>query len=102
MKMKLSNETYDRLKWVTLILLPAVEVLWLTVGKIWGFPYLVEIGSTIAAIDVFLGSLLGISTKNYRIEKDQDNYNAEGIEMYDDVEEYEEEDYEEENSSTKE
>lgn len=89
--MKFSNETYDKLKWIALVLLPAIEVLWLTLGKIWGFPYLVEIGSTIAAVDVFLGSLLGVSTRNYRAEKEQDGFNDDGIGMYDEVEEYEEE-----------
>ena len=83
MNLKLKNETYDRLKWIALVFLPAVEVLWLALGKIWGFPYVVEIGSTIAAVDVFLGTLLGVSTLNYRAEKVQDIYNIDGIEMFD-------------------
>lgn len=74
--MRLSNETYDKLKWVALVLLPAVEVLWLTLGKIWGFPYLTEIGSTIAAVDVFLGTILGVSAKNYWKDKDGDEDGA--------------------------
>ena len=64
--MKMSNKTYDVLKWVALVALPAIEVFWLTLGNIWHFPYVVEIGSTIAAVDVLLGSLLGVSNLRYK------------------------------------
>lgn len=63
--MTLNNKTYDRLKYIALVALPAIEVFWLTIGKVWNFPYVIEIGATIAAVDVLLGSLLGVSTKNY-------------------------------------
>lgn len=69
--MKLSNKTYDALKYIALVALPAVETLWLTLGKIWSFPYVIEIGATIAAIDVFLGALLKVSTDNYNKEAEQ-------------------------------
>lgn len=69
--MKLSNKTYDALKYIALVALPAVETLWLTLGKIWSFPYVIEIGATIAAIDVFLGALLKVSTDNYNKEEEQ-------------------------------
>ena len=64
--MRLSNKVYDVLKWVVMVALPATEALWLTLGNIWGFPLVVEIGSTIAAVTVFLGALLGISNYNYK------------------------------------
>lgn len=64
--MVLSNKVYDRMKWVAQYLLPALEALWLALAKIWGFPYGTEIGATIAALDVFLGVVLGISSKNYK------------------------------------
>lgn len=70
--MTFNNKTYDILKYITLIALPAIEVFWLTLGKIWGFPLVIEIGATIAAVDVLLGSLLGISTKNYNKPADVD------------------------------
>lgn len=63
--MTFNNKTYDRLKYIALVALPAIEVFWLTIGKVWNFPYVIEIGATIAAVDVLLGSLLGVSTKNY-------------------------------------
>lgn len=60
-----NSKVYDTLKFIALTVLPAIETLWLTLGNIWHFPYVVEIGATIAAIDVFLGALIGISTKNF-------------------------------------
>ena len=68
--MKLNDKVYDVLKWVCIIVLPAIATLWFTLGKIWGFPYLAEIEATIIAIDTFLGAILGVSTIQYnRIER---------------------------------
>lgn len=61
----MSNETYDRLKWVALVFIPALEVLILTVGKIWGLPYYSEIGATIAAFGLFLAAILKRSSDDY-------------------------------------
>ena len=66
--MKLTNKAYDVLKWIALILLPAVGALYFALAKIWQLPYSEEIVGTITAIDAFLGALLGISTKNYQGE----------------------------------
>ena len=63
--MKLSNTTYDRLKWFALVFIPAFEFLILTLGDIWDFAHYIEIGQTIAAIGVFLAALLGVSSKKY-------------------------------------
>lgn len=67
--MKLDNKTYDVLKWVAQILLPASATLYVAVAGIWGFPYAKEIAGTISAVDLFLGALLGISSMNYYKEK---------------------------------
>ena len=80
--MKLSNRQYDILKYVALIALPALQVFWLTIGKIWNISYTVEIGATIGAVALLLGTLLGVSTGNYRAEKKQDNFNDDDIKMY--------------------
>lgn len=63
--MRLSNKTYDFLKWVALVALPAFQVFWLTVGKVWNFPYLTKIGATIGATGLFIAALLGLSTKQF-------------------------------------
>lgn len=63
--MKLSNNTYDVLKWIAQILLPAIGTLYFALSKIWGLPFATEVVGTIAAVDTFLGALLGISSSNY-------------------------------------
>lgn len=63
--MKISNKTYDFLKWVAQFLLPASGTLYFALAGIWGFPYGEEVVGTITAVDAFLGVLLGISTAQY-------------------------------------
>lgn len=63
--MKISNKTYDVLKWVAQYLLPASGTLYFALANIWGFPYGEEVVGTITAVDAFLGVLLGISTAQY-------------------------------------
>lgn len=63
--MKLSNKVYDILKWIALVVLPALSALYLGLSTLWGFPYGDQISGTIALIDTFLGALLGISSANY-------------------------------------
>lgn len=63
--MKLSNKTYDVLKFIAQIVLPALATLYSALASIWGFPYGTEIVGTISAIDIFMGAMLGISTMEY-------------------------------------
>lgn len=69
--MRLTNKTYDILKWIAQILLPALGTLYFALSKIWGLPYAAEVVGTITAIDTFMGALLGISSANY-IKDDED------------------------------
>lgn len=61
MRYKLPDGWYDVLKWVGLALLPALGVLVATVGKAWGIPYVEQIVTTIDALGVFIGALIGYS-----------------------------------------
>ncbi len=61
----MNNKTYDTLKYIAQIALPAVGTLYFALAGIWGFPYGEEIVGTITAIDTFLGVILGISSANY-------------------------------------
>jgi hypothetical protein len=63
--MKLSNKVYDVLKWIALVVLPAIATLYFMLSGIWGLPYGEEIVGTITAVDTFLGALLGISTAKH-------------------------------------
>lgn len=62
----LSDKTYSLLKWIALILLPALGTLYFALAGIWGLPFGEQIVGTITAIDAFLGAILGISTSNYK------------------------------------
>lgn len=64
--MKLSNRTYDILKWIAMYLLPAIGTLYFAVASIWSLPYGEQVVGTITAIDTFLGVLLGISTTQWK------------------------------------
>lgn len=64
--MKISNKTYDVLKWVALYLLPALGTLYFAIASIWGLPAGDKVVGTITALDTFLGVLLGISTSQYK------------------------------------
>ncbi|MBQ2348195.1 MAG: phage holin [Clostridia bacterium] len=65
--MRLSNKTYDTLKWTAQYLLPALGTLYFSVSQIWGLPYGEEIVGTITAVDTFLGVLLGLSSLMWEI-----------------------------------
>ena len=66
--MKMKNATYDILKWIAQLLLPALGTLYFALAQIWGWPYGEQIVGTITAVDAFLGVILGISTYNYNQE----------------------------------
>lgn len=61
----MNNKLYDVLKYIALIVLPALATLYFALSSIWGLPYGEQIVGTITAIDCFLGALLGISTSMY-------------------------------------
>nr|WP_302119416.1 phage holin [uncultured Ruminococcus sp.] len=63
--MKMTNKIYDVLKYIALIVLPAIGTLYFAVAGIWGLPYGEQIVGTITAIDTCLGALLGLSAYKY-------------------------------------
>lgn len=67
----LSNGSYDFIKHVVQIVLPAVGTLYFTLSQLWGLPHPAEVVGTIAAINTFLGLLLGYSSKSYNNSEDK-------------------------------
>lgn len=61
----MTDKTYDILKRIALIVIPALATFVNAVGIVWGIPYTNEATATITALGVFLGAALGISSKNY-------------------------------------
>lgn len=72
--MKMSNKTYDTLKWIAQFFLPALGTLYFALAGIWGLPYGEQVVGTITAIDTFIGVTLGISSANYNKDSERDTY----------------------------
>ena len=67
--MKLPDKVYDVLKWVVMIVIPALTTFYGVIDRAFGWGY-AEIVTTISvAFCACLGAILGISTAEYR--KDQ-------------------------------
>lgn len=61
----MNNKTYDILKYVAQIVLPALGTLYAALAPLWNLPYSDAIVGTIVAVDAFLGALLQISSNKY-------------------------------------
>jgi Putative phage holin Dp-1 len=61
----LSSPVYDKGKFLVQILFPAISTLYFVLSGIWDLPYTEQVMGTIAAISIFLGSVLRISSNAY-------------------------------------
>lgn len=61
----MNSKTYDVLKFIAQIALPALGTLYLGLSQIWGFPYGEQVIGTITVVDAFLGTILKIDSDNY-------------------------------------
>lgn len=66
--MRLSNKAYDVMKWVVQLLIPALITLYGVIGTTCNIPYTEQVLTIAGAVDVFLGTILKISTDNYNKE----------------------------------
>lgn len=66
--MKLPNNVYDILKWLVVILLPAVSTFYSTVAPLFGWYEPGTVAQVISAICVLVGAVIGISTAEYNKE----------------------------------
>ena len=74
--MKLSNETYDLLKFISIYVIPSIETFWLMVAAVWNLPYGQEIGITIGAVGMLIAGCIGMSIKEYEKEKQEKHEGA--------------------------
>ena len=65
-----SNTTYEVIKHIVQIVLPASATLYITLGSLWNLPKTEEVSGTITALALFLGVTLMVSNKNYHKEAD--------------------------------
>lgn len=63
--MTLTNKTYDFLKQVVSIWMPALATLTLAIGNIWGLPYAEAVAGTITALATCLGTIMNKSSKTF-------------------------------------
>jgi hypothetical protein len=63
--MVFSNKVYDKLKFLAQVVLPAIGTLYATVSGLNHWPNTEEVVGTIMAVDFFLGTLLGLSAKQF-------------------------------------
>ena len=65
MKFELNNKVYDVLKWLVLIVLPAGSGLYAALAGVWGWGYVEQVTTTLSAVALFVGALIGVSTAQY-------------------------------------
>lgn len=63
--MQMNDKVYNILKYVALIVLPALGTFYSVLAGIWGLPYGEQITGTILAVDTLLGALIGVSSSSY-------------------------------------
>ncbi len=59
------DRLYDILKWVAIIVMPALSTFIVGVGGIWSLPYAGQVAATVTAVGVLLGAFLGLSSVKY-------------------------------------
>jgi putative holin Dp-1 len=64
-EMNMGSRTYDVLKAVAQVWLPAAGTLYFALAQIWGLPAAEQVSGTVLAVDTFLGVVLGISSASY-------------------------------------
>ena len=69
MNMKLNDKIYDALKWIVMVVIPALTTAYVGLSAVWGWPYAEAIAKTSAIVCTMLGALLGISTISYQKEQ---------------------------------
>lgn len=63
--MNLSNKTYDIIKYLALVGLPAVATFVAAIGVIWGFDYTDQVVKSIVAFSTLLGALTVVNKAVY-------------------------------------
>lgn len=67
-----SNSVYNKLKWVSLVLLPALGVAVFAIFQLFELPYGFQVVGVITIIDTFLGAILAKSSKEYQKQTEGD------------------------------
>ncbi|PKY77686.1 holin [Bifidobacterium longum] len=63
------SRVYDILKWLGLIVLPALALFVGTVGLAWGWTHVDAIVTTFNALGILVGALIGVSAIKQRLDR---------------------------------
>ena len=66
--MKLPNAVYDKLKWLVLVVIPALTTFYKVLDTVFGWGYAETVITISVAACACLGAILGISTAQYNKE----------------------------------
>jgi hypothetical protein len=72
----ITGKLYNWLKFLALVVLPAVAALYLALAGLWDLPSPEAVAGTIVAVDTFLGTILHISSTNYNSSTAQGTLNV--------------------------
>lgn len=61
----LSDSVYNKLKTSAVIVLPAIGALYLALAQLWDLPNAEAVVGTTTALNVFIGALVGVSSRSY-------------------------------------
>lgn len=62
---KLNNAVYDVLKWLVLVVLPAISTFYTVIAPLYGWYNPGIVAQVITAVCTLIGSIIGISTAEY-------------------------------------
>lgn len=68
--MKMKNETYDKVKWLVMIFMPALTALVGGLGKAYGWEMSELAVTTLSLVTAFLGAITIKSSSNFEKEDD--------------------------------
>ena len=63
--MKMNDKTYEFLKWLILIVIPAITTFYCVLDGLFKWGYADVVGTVSAAFCAMVGTIIGISTANY-------------------------------------
>lgn len=67
----MSNKLYDVLKWVALTACYAFAIFYKQVGEAWGWPHIDQVVTTINAVGLLIGTLIGVEGAVYNSNKNK-------------------------------
>lgn len=69
--MKIPDKVYDVLKWIALVVIPALTAFYSVLASALGLPYADIVAQIAAGVCTLIGALIGISTAEYNKNKEK-------------------------------